>query len=152
MLSALLKHWWHHRLRIKVDIIYKAIYITSIFFRVQFRYGSVWAPSHPSSTFGNIYTASFEGGESLETVEYKIGWTIAWLRFNTTKRSFGPLGFDDSNLPRQSGSLLGVMYFTGAETIYCSQPVVTNLIPRMPLCNPWVVTATPPWDFTYIPW
>ena len=106
---------------------------------VQFRYGSFWADQHPSSTSGTLHTFAFDEAEHLEMLEYSIGYMVHLLRFTTNKRSSDPFGVP--TIPPGFMPLNDVVYFSGAEAEYCGVQMVTNLVPRMTICNP-----SPAWE------
>ena len=105
-------------------------------FSLRFRYGSVWAPRHPSTsvTGTTLYSFTLEEDESLETLEFTSGWAVGGLRFNTNKGSSDQLG---RKAPFQM-SLKGVVYFTGAWIHFsqCYGYQVSKLSSRMSACQP----------------
>ena len=111
--------------------------IVLLTFSLQFRYGNVWGPPHPTSSVGTtLYSFALEENESFETLEFNDGWIIDSIRFNTTKRSSGQLG--KSDILTGKVSLKGVVYFTGREKDFstCNGPMVSRLSPRLSLCHP----------------
>ena len=65
---------------------YKYEFITTLNPSVQFRYGGVWVPRHPSTSVActTMYSFTLDEDESFETLEFVSGWAIGSLRFNTT--------------------------------------------------------------------